>query len=246
MTSASPVTWHAMLGEHPTVTRTVAPDVSLGTVIGFAPARRSGALHPPVTAVRRGAGTGAARRVGAGVAAGRGARAARGVADVSATSVARTAAGVEGDGSPDSRLIAAGEVVDTGDAAAVAADLPAGADGTGLDGVGAAVGDATGVNWAGDGEVLRTSDGAAVGVAGKVISSSPRALESIPGAANVVPVVPSRPTAGMSVVMAPNTAPPASNAAHAITRFRGVSCMTCRSRFRCPLRGWWRASGARR
>jgi hypothetical protein len=42
-------------------------------------------------------------------------------------------------------------------------------------------------------------------------------------------------------VMTPNTAPPASIAPHAMTRFRGVSCMTSPSLRRGPA---WTASGA--
>ena len=76
ITSWSPVTWHALLGEQPTVTRTFARDVSRGSTIVFAPTCRLGACHPPTNVVRRDAGAGvcAARLVGVGVARGRGAR----------------------------------------------------------------------------------------------------------------------------------------------------------------------------
>ncbi len=79
ITSWSPVTWHALLGEQPTVTRTFARDVSRGSTIVFAPTRRLGACQLPTNVVRRGAGAGAGvcatRLVGVGVARGRGARA---------------------------------------------------------------------------------------------------------------------------------------------------------------------------
>jgi hypothetical protein len=77
ITSWSALIWHALLGEHPTVTRTVARDVNRGTAIVFAPTRRLGACHPPAVTVRRNFGAGAVRRVGVGVAVGRGARAPR-------------------------------------------------------------------------------------------------------------------------------------------------------------------------
>jgi hypothetical protein len=77
ITNWSPLIRHALLGEQPTVTRTVARDVNRGTAIVFAPTRRLGACHPPVALVRRGDGAGAARRAGVGVAVGRGTRAPR-------------------------------------------------------------------------------------------------------------------------------------------------------------------------
>ncbi|HAN72708.1 MAG TPA: hypothetical protein DCQ36_14115 [Actinobacteria bacterium] len=76
MMSWSPVTWHALLGEQPTVTRTFARDVSRGSTSVFAPTCRLGACHPPRNVVRRGAGAGVCvgRLVGVGVVRGRGAR----------------------------------------------------------------------------------------------------------------------------------------------------------------------------
>jgi hypothetical protein len=79
ITNWSPLIRHALLGEQPTVTRTVARDVNRGTAIVFAPTPKFGACHLPVAIVRRGdaVGAGAVRRVGVGVAVGRGARAPR-------------------------------------------------------------------------------------------------------------------------------------------------------------------------
>lgn len=88
--------------------------------------------------------------------------------------------------------------------------------------------------------------GDATGDAGKVISSSPRspdvAVDAVGIAVGFTAVAVGRLTAGIRVVMTPNTAPPASIAPHAMTRFRGVSCMTS------PLtrrESAWSASGAR-
>jgi len=80
ITSWSPVTWQALLGEQPTVTRTVAPEVRRGSAIVFAPTCRSGARHSPSVEVRRGAAAGRRAVVAArvGVARGRGARVAPG------------------------------------------------------------------------------------------------------------------------------------------------------------------------
>jgi hypothetical protein len=111
-----------------------------------------------------------------------------------------------------------GEPADSGAAAGVA-------DGDGIAGPDAGL-EATGVGQA---------DGATVaevfGEAGKVICSSPRSPDA--GVGQVVgagvgfaAVAVGRLTAGASVVTTPNTAPPASIAPHAKTRFRGVSCMT--------------------
>jgi hypothetical protein len=123
-----------------------------------------------------------------------------------------------------------------GDAAGsdAAADV---ADGDGTAGAGAGL-EATGVGHA---------DGATVAVvfgeAGKVISSSPRSpdagVDQVVGAGiGFAAVAVGRLTAGASVVTTPNTAPPATIAPHAMTRFRGVSCMTSPRQVRS------RASGA--
>jgi hypothetical protein len=53
MTSWSALTWHALLGEHPTVTRTRAPELSRGSRIVFAPACSFGADQLSTTLVRR-------------------------------------------------------------------------------------------------------------------------------------------------------------------------------------------------
>jgi hypothetical protein len=91
------------------------------------------------------------------------------------------------------------------------------------------------------------ADGATVAVvfgeAGKVISSSPRSpdagVDQVVGAGiGFAAVAVGRLTAGASVVTTPNTAPPATIAPHAMTRFRGVSCMTSPRQVRS------RASGA--
>lgn len=91
------------------------------------------------------------------------------------------------------------------------------------------------------------ADGATVaevfGEAGKVISSSPRSPDDgvdqvVDAGVGFAAVAVGRLTAGASVVTTPNTAPPATIAPHAMTRFRGVSCMTSPRQVRS------RASGA--
>ena len=206
ITSWSPLTWHALLGEHPTVTRTVAREVSRGRAIVFAPTCRLGACQPPVTVVGRGAGAG--RRVVVGVAVGRGAREARADCPAAARAVARGRGAVGVGGT-------------TGDALGVG--IVAVAMGLVAIGVGHGTGDAT-------------RD------AGKVISSSPRSSAVAVGVVvGFTAVAVGRLTAGIRVVMTPNTAPPASIAPHALTRFRGVSCMTTPSK---PATSAWSASGA--
>lgn len=74
ITSWSPDTWQALLGEHATVTWARAPDVSRGIAITFAPGCRVGARHVPTTPVIRCArvGAGTARAGVPALAAGRG------------------------------------------------------------------------------------------------------------------------------------------------------------------------------
>jgi hypothetical protein len=188
-----------------------------------------------VATVRRGDGAGAVRRVGVGVAVERGAPAPRDACAEPDRAEARGFAAVDADGVAvglaRSGLSAAAGEADGDPVASDAIADGAGADaGAGLEATGVGHGDAATVE-------------AALGEAGKVISSSPSSpgagVDQVVGAGvGFAAVAVGRLTAGASVVTTPNTAPPATIAPHAMTRFRGVSCMTSPRQVRS------RASGA--
>ena len=208
MTSWSALTWQALLGEQPTVTRTCAPEFSRGGRIVFAPACSVGADQFPTTLVvratcrvtgRPGAGDGAAGR---GAADDRGLEVARGV-ELGVAGVCARGVGLD----------ECVEAVGVGIGASTAGDEETVARG---------VGGGTGVDDAGNG-------GTGIGdVDGNVIASSPTSVGTFTSSVvlGVAAVAGATVSDGARDVTMPNTAPPAIRAALAMARCRGVSCMT--------------------